>query len=162
MLFKLNTPARDGERFKLSNKVESVCRECLSLQFCYKNWENGMMVTQGCLNMVVKRRTLIVFKHWIWYESKLNDIKHRARLTQFAILKIMFCVEPAKTNPSSSSPLMFQSLNLRFLPAKNSLSSHPLVCIPLCVTLAFMRATENIVRLIGRMNCMITQLPHGL
>ena len=74
----------------------------------------------------------------------------------------MFCVGLADINPCTSSPLMFQSLNLRFLPPKNSLSHHPLVCIPPCVTLAFMRATENIVRLIGRMNCMITQLPHGL
>jgi hypothetical protein len=44
-----------------------------------------MLVNVVYLNVVVKRRILIVFKHWISYEGKLNDISvapavHKERL----------------------------------------------------------------------------------
>jgi hypothetical protein len=45
MLFKLSHPARDGERFNLSNKGESVCIEYFSLQFCYESWDDGTVGT---------------------------------------------------------------------------------------------------------------------
>jgi len=61
MLFKLNTLFGAGERFEMSNNGGSVCREYLSLQPCFKNWDSGMVVTAVYLNMAVKRRTLIVF-----------------------------------------------------------------------------------------------------
>ena len=77
MLFELNILFRAGERFKLSNNGGSVCREYISLQLSFKNWDSGMVVTAVYLYMVVKRRILIVFKHWIKYEGKLKDLIHR-------------------------------------------------------------------------------------
>jgi len=74
----------------------------------------------------------------------------------------MLCDAPANTNPYAEPSPNVPVFAIEIPAAKISWSRHPLVCIALCVVLAFMRATENIVRFIGGMNRMITQLPHGL